>query len=490
MNMKKQTAKLDPIPKGIMNVAWILVLGAIMPLLDSTMVNIAINHLTQDFSIGLDSVQWAITGYVLAMAITVPLAGWAALRFNGKWLMIGANGVFLATSVGAGLSGNIQVLILFRIIQGLSAGFIMTLLTTLVVQIAGSERMGRMMSTVGIPMVLGPILGPVIGALIVQFYSWRYIFLINIPIGLIAIAFMVLKLPNFTPVNPKAKSDFTGILLLGGSSAALIYGISQAAKNAVLTNGTTVGYVIAGIVILLIYVIYAAFKKKQAILPLNLFKSKNFSAVMTGLFLSGIATNGPMLLLPLFFQNVKGFSVLSVGLILIPQGIGMLIARPAIGKLTDRWGARYVVLASLALAVAGTVPFLFFHEGSSLILIGVALFIRGMGIGGIAIPLMTDGYTGMVNEEVAQASVGTRLMQNIGGAFGSAVVATAVSHSMQGQPPTIPLMTAAYQDGFMLTLILSIVMLFPALFLTNKTSAAASRKQPDSQGIGELKESS
>ncbi len=489
MSMNK-TAKLDPIPKGIMNVAWILVLGAIMPLLDSTMVNIAINHLSQDFGIGLDSVQWAITGYVLAMAISVPLAGWAALRFNGKWLMIGANGVFLATSIGAGLSGSIHALILLRIVQGLSAGFIMTLLTTLVVQIAGSERMGRMMSTVGIPMVLGPILGPVIGALLVQFYSWRYIFLINIPIGLIAIALMILKLPAFTPVNPKAKSDFTGILLLGGSSAALIYGISKAAKNTGLTNGTTVGYVVAGIVILLVYLIYAAFKKKQAILPLGLFKSKSFSAVMAGLFLSGIATNGPMLLLPLFFQNVKGFSVLSVGLILIPQGIGMLIARPLIGKLTDRWGARYVVLASLVLAVAGTVPFLFFHEGSSLVLIGVALFIRGMGIGGIAIPLMTDGYTGMVKEEIAQASVGTRLMQNIGGAFGSAVVATAVSYSMQGQPPTIPLMTAAYQDGFMLTLILSIVMLLPALFLTNKTSAAASKKQLDSRGTGELKESS
>lgn len=488
MSMKKQTAKLDPIPKGIMNVAWILVLGAIMPLLDSTMVNIAINHLSQDFRIGLDSVQWAITGYVLAMAIAVPLAGWAALRFNGKWLMVGANGVFLATSIGAGLSGSIQALILFRIVQGLSAGFIMTLLTTLVVQIAGSERMGRMMSTVGIPMVLGPILGPVIGALIVQFYSWRYIFLINIPIGLIAIAFMVLKLPNFTPVNPKAKSDFTGILLLGGSSAALIYGISKAAKSAVLINGATMGYVMAGIVILLIYLIYAAFKKERAILPLGLFKSKSFSAVMAGLFLSGIATNGPMLLLPLFFQNIKGFSVLSVGLILIPQGIGMLVARPLIGKLTDRWGARYVVLGSLALAVAGTVPFLLFHEASSLVLIGVALFIRGTGIGGVAIPLMTDGYTGLVKEEIAQASVGTRLMQNIGGAFGSAVVATAVSHSMQGQPPTIPLMTAAYQDGFMLTLVLSVVMLLPAMFLTNKRLAA--KRKSDSQGIGELKESS
>lgn len=205
-------------------------------------------------------------------------------------------------------------------------------------------------------------------------------------------------------------------------------------------------------------------------MPLRLFKSKNFSAVMAGLFLTGIATNGPMLLLPLFFQNIKGFSVLSAGLILIPQGIGMLITRPLIGKLTDKWGARYVVLASLGLTVAGTLPFIFFHEASSLILIGFVLFIRGTGISGISIPLMTDGYTGMVQEEIAQASVGTRLMQNIGGAFGSAVLATVVSLSIQGQAHAIPLMTAAYHDGFRVTLILSLVLLIPALFLTNKKS--------------------
>lgn len=230
MSTNEQVAKLEAIPKSIMNIAWILVLGAMMPLLDSTMVNIAINHLSQDFHTGLDTVQWAITGYVLAMAISVPLVGWAVLRFSGKWLMIAANGVFLATSIASGLSWSIQSLVVFRVIQGMSAGFIMTLLTTLVVQIAGSERMGRMMSAVSIPVVLGPILGPVIGALLVQFYSWRYIFLINIPIGLVAITLMILKLPNFTPVNPKAKFDFIGIGLLGASSASLIYGISQAAK--------------------------------------------------------------------------------------------------------------------------------------------------------------------------------------------------------------------------------------------------------------------
>ncbi len=470
ISKNEKALELQPIPKRIMNIAWILVLGAVMPLLDSTMVNIAIKHLSNDFGIGLDLIQWVITGYALSMAISVPLAGWMVQRFNGKWLMIGANIVFLAASIASGFSGNINSLIIFRIVQGFSAGFIMTLVTTLCVEVAGRERMGRMMSAVGIPAVLGPILGPVIGAVIVQFLSWRCIFFVNIPIGILAITLMILKLPNFTPAKIKAKFDLVGIILLGAGSAALIYGITKAAKNATFNNSATIGYAVAGVAILTIYMIYAIMKKEKAILPLYLFKLRNFSAVMVGLFLAGIATNGPMLLLPLFFQNIKGFSVLSAGLILIPQGIGMLIARPLIGKLTDKLGARDVVLVSLALAIIGTIPFVFFNEASSLIVMGVVLFVRGMGIGGVTIPMMTDAYTGMVKQEIAQASVGTRLVQNIGGAFGSAVLATVVSLSIQGETPTTPLMTTAYHDGFMLALVLSLVLVIPTLFLTNKKS--------------------
>jgi EmrB/QacA subfamily drug resistance transporter len=468
MKKNKKDPNLEPIPKSIMNIAWVLVVGAIMPILDSTMVNIAINHLSKDFNTGLDLIQWIITGYVLAMAISVPLVGWAVQRFNGKWLMIGANVLFLVTSIASGLSWSINSMIIFRIVQGFSAGFIMTLVTTLAIEVAGKERMGRVMSTVGVPIVLGPILGPVIGAVIVQFLSWRYIFFVNIPFGILAIALMLVKLPNFTPANIKAKFDIIGITLLGGSSATLIYGITKAAKKATFNNSTTIGFVVVGIAILAIYLIYAAIKKEEAILPLHLFKSKNFSAVMIGMFFAGIANNGPMLLLPLFFQNIKGFSVLIVGLILIPQGIGMLVARPLVGKLTDKLGARNVVLVSLVLVIVGTFPFVFFNEASSLIVVSVVLFVRGMGVGGFTIPMMTDAYTGMVKQEIAQVSVGTRLMQSIGSAFGSATLATVVSLGVQGKEPTIPILTTAYHSGFMLALVLSLVLFLPALFLTNK----------------------
>lgn len=468
VNKNEKDSESEAIPRSIMNIAWILVLGAIMPLLDSTMVNIAVKHLSSDFGVGLDLIQWVITGYVLAMAVSVPLAGWMVQRLNGKLLMVGANILFLVASITSGFSNSINSLIAYRIVQGISAGFIMTLVVTLCVETAGSERMGRLISAISIPMVLGPILGPVVGAVIVQFLSWRYIFFVNIPVGIIAVILMILKLPGYIPANPKAKFDLIGIILLGSSSATLIYGITKAARSAAFNNSTTVGYVVTGVVILITYMIYASIKKERAILPLHLFKLKNFNAVMVGLFLVGIATNGPMLLLPLFFQNVKGFSILNAGLILIPQGVGMLIARPLIGKLTDKLGARNVVLVSLALTIAGTTPFVFFNEASSLIVVGAALFIRGIGIGGVTIPMMADAYTGMVKQEIAQASVGTRLVQNIGGAFGSAVIATVVSLSIQNKTPTILVMTVAYQNGFRLALVISLVLCVPSLFLTNK----------------------
>ncbi|WP_225354164.1 DHA2 family efflux MFS transporter permease subunit [Lacticaseibacillus saniviri] len=393
--MQKQTTKKAPVPKSIINTGWILVLGAIMPMLDSTMVNIAINHLSRDFNTGLDAIQWVTTGYVLATAIFVPIAGWAIQRYDGKQLVIGANVLFLLGSILSGLSWNIESMIVFRIIQGAAAGFILPLMSTLMAQTAGSKYMGRVMSIVGIPVVLGPILGPVLGAIIIQNFSWRWIFFVNVPVGIIAIILMTMKLRHFTPINKAAKFDFVGITLLALTSSSLIYGITQAAKNATFNNSSTISFLIAGVVILLAYVGYAAYKKNDAILPLHLFKMKSFDGAMIGLFLTGIATNGPMLLLPLFFQNIKGFSVINAGLMLISQGVGMLVARPLIGNLTDKLGARTVVMVSLVFTIAGSLPFIYFDGQSSLIWISIALFIRGIGIGGVAIPMMTDAYTGM-----------------------------------------------------------------------------------------------
>ncbi|OUM97304.1 MAG: hypothetical protein A9Z00_05390 [Thermobacillus sp. ZCTH02-B1] len=355
--------------------------------------------------------------------------------------------------------------------QGGAAGLIIPLLTTLLVQAAGQDQMGRLMAIVGLPVILGPILGPVAGGLLVEYVSWRWIFYINVPIGIVALAFISMKLPRFPAANRRAALDWTGILLLGGLSASFIYGITRGAEGGGSGGRASIGFIALGAILTIAYIVYARVRPAAAIVPLGLFRYRSFTGSVIALFLAGFGTNGAMLLLPLYFQNVRHDSVISAALALLPQGAGMLLARPVIGTLTDRIGARRVVLAATAITVAGTVPFILFPPDVPDWLIGLALFIRGIGVGGITIPVMTDSYTGLVGPQVPQASVATRIIQNIGGAFGSAVLATVVALKLRQAVPDLPHEAAAYHTGFLVATVLTAAMAVPALLLTNKAKA-------------------
>nr|WP_296973452.1 DHA2 family efflux MFS transporter permease subunit [Thermobacillus sp. ZCTH02-B1] len=392
-------------------------------------------------------------------------------RFEGKAVYFFAELLFLFSSLLAGLSWNIESLIAFRIVQGGAAGLIIPLLTTLLVQAAGQDQMGRLMAIVGLPVILGPILGPVAGGLLVEYVSWRWIFYINVPIGIVALAFISMKLPRFPAANRRAALDWTGILLLGGLSASFIYGITRGAEGGGSGGRASIGFIALGAILTIAYIVYARVRPAAAIVPLGLFRYRSFTGSVIALFLAGFGTNGAMLLLPLYFQNVRHDSVISAALALLPQGAGMLLARPVIGTLTDRIGARRVVLAATAITVAGTVPFILFPPDVPDWLIGLALFIRGIGVGGITIPVMTDSYTGLVGPQVPQASVATRIIQNIGGAFGSAVLATVVALKLRQAVPDLPHEAAAYHTGFLVATVLTAAMAVPALLLTNKAKA-------------------
>ncbi|WP_068780594.1 MDR family MFS transporter [Paenibacillus sp. GM2] len=468
------TTKMEEkLPKELIRMALILVLGAVAPMLDTTMVNIAVNQFAYDFHSSLDTIQWVITGYVLATAIAVPFSGWLINRFDGKHIYLAAELLFLISSILSGISWSIESLIAFRLIQGFSAGLIIPLLTTLLVKAAGQENMGKLMSIVGLPIILGPILGPVIGGGIVEYFSWRWIFFVNIPFGVIALYFIYKKLPSFPAANKQAKLDGFGIIVLGALSVSYIYGITQAASGSGFGNAKAIAFIIIGVILTVVYVIYAFSKPKKVVVPLNLFKYRSFSASIISLVLAGIGTNGAMLLLPLFFQNIRNDSVVLTGLSLIPQGLGMLVARPVIGKMIDKFGAKIVVMIAIVITLIGTIPFLWFTQNTNYGVMAVVLFIRGMGVGGITIPIMTDSYTGLSKNQIPQASIATRIIQNIGGAFGSALLATIVAQQMNHLEPSLSNLTSAYHAAFLVSSALTLVMFIPSLFLTNKVTRKA-----------------
>ena len=471
MPIDKDNVKEPGLPKEVLIAAWAIALGAIAPMLDSTMVNIAINKLTAEFNTTLNIIQWSITGYVLALAIAVPVSGWLMNKFNGKKIFIGAVITFGVISVFAGISWDIFSFIFFRLLQGFSAGIITTLMSTLLVKTAGQEYLGRVMAIVSTPMILGPILGPVIGGFIVQGASWHWIFFINVFIVLIAAPLMMKKIPDFEPFNKDSKLDVFGIVNLSFMSAALIYGITKAADYSSFNNGETILWVGIGLILAVVYLAYNRMRKNQTVLPMNLFAHKSFTASSIGLFLANIAVMGPMLILPLFFQNFRHFTAIEAALALIPQGVGMLVTRPMIGKMIDKIGAKYVVMVSLVLSLIGSVPLIFITDKTSMIWISIILFIRGASFGGIMLPLTSDAYTGLDSTQLPEAGVGINMIENLGSSFGTAVIATVVAAVVQGLQPTIANDLKGFHAGFLVSAIVLAMIFIPGLFLTHKKNA-------------------
>ena len=450
--------------KQVRNISLVLAFGLLAPMLDTTMTNIAINNISHDLHTTLNSVQWIITAYVLSTSIAVPFSGWLTQHFNGKYVFLVAQMMFGLSSIGAAMSTTVNVLIFYRIFQGFAAGLIMPLVSNLLVNIAPRDYFQKLMMIVMLPIMIGPVFGPILGAIIVEYGNWQWIFWINVPIMLIAAALNFWIVPSIPATDKTTKIDWLGITLLGFGSASLIYGLSRAGKLATFNNSDTWLFASIGLFALFIYVIWGIYKKKTAVLPLVLFKAPVYAASTVNLFLAGIITTGPMLILPLYFQQGRGLSILQTGFWLLPQGIGMLLIRPLLLKLLDRIGARYVVWLSLSLSILGTMPFGWIDSKTNILIISVVLFIRGLGIGGVIMPLMTTILMGMDKKLVPQANIGARIFQNLGGAFGSALVATIISSYLSTHHTSLANIIA-YQHAFWWSVLLTRLMIIPSIFL-------------------------
>ncbi|MFX3618828.1 MAG: MDR family MFS transporter [Sporolactobacillus sp.] len=453
---------------NILGISFILVLGALAPMLDTTMANIAVNSIVADFHTTVSTIQWVVTAYVLAMGIAVPIAGWAIDWISGKKLYLWSLIFFMIGSLISAISGSVWLLVMGRVIQGAGAGIIVPTLTTLIVRASGGQSLGKLMSVVGLPAVLAPILGPTIGGLIINKLDWHWIFYINVPIVLLSMALLFWKSPEFLPTTRGKKLDLISIALFTGIFTELIIGITKLSTTGSFFQSNVIIPIAIGFGLLIVYVVYALLWPKRALINLSLFKVPNFSASSILLVMSGITINGAMLLLPLYYQNIKGLSVIWAGIYLIPQGIGMLLTRSQVGKITDRFGARWIVLVSIIVSILGTLPFAFADGSTNKWLLIAALFVRGAAEGGMLIPIMTDVYIGLPKEQISQATISTRMLQNIGGAFGTAILATVVQHSLTGEIPNLTNLSGAYNAAFVWSIVSIAVTAIPAWFLSVK----------------------
>ncbi|MCL1852274.1 MAG: multidrug efflux MFS transporter [Peptococcaceae bacterium] len=464
MAKKADKDRLDP---KLVRILLIMLIGTMMPMLDATVVNVAIKTIISEFNSTVSIAQWLTTAYILALGIAVPVSGWLVNRFSMKTVYQVVLALFGVGSVGAALAWNMESLIAFRVVQGAGAGVILPVMQTVLVRYSGRAKLARVMAIFGIPAAIIPVLGPTVGGLIVSSLPWQWIFIINIPICIIALILGQIHLPADAAVNKQQRLDFIGLLLLSPAFCAIIFGITAFRSD--LDGAAQRGVVIlaAGLILLLVYCFYVLRSKKEPPLNIRLFKDKNFSASVVLMFLFGMISTGVLFILPLYFQQVYQFSAFTAGLLLAPQGIGMLITRGFAAKWMEKFGGRPVVLAGLMCTLIGTLPFAVFFTGDNLILPVIILLIRGSGLGVVMVPVMTCVYDGLDKKDVPQGTTATRIFQQIGGAFGTAVLAIVLSHGLSVADGASTLV--AFNQVFGWSAVLVAVALVPVFFLRKKS---------------------
>jgi EmrB/QacA subfamily drug resistance transporter len=496
--------RLDP---ALVRLAAVLLVGGITPFLDTTIVNVAIAAIGHGLHAPVSAVQWVLTGYLLSFAMVVPLSGWALARFGGRATWMFSLAVFLAGSALCGAAWNIGSLVAFRVVQGIGGGMMVPIMMTLLVQAAGGRNLGRLMSTVSLPVIVVPVLGPVVGGLIVSSLTWRWIFYVNVPVGLagLILAWFTMRPDTAAPARRAAagRLDITGLLLLSPGLAAILYGLAQVGQHGGFGSLAVLGPAGAGLAATGLFVVHAlrlgraagpgetaagAARRVVPVLDLGLLRSRSFTGSAILMFVFGLSLYGAMLLLPLYYQEVRGASALSAGLLLAPQGLGTLLPRLVIGRLTDRLGPRPVVLAGTVIAMLGTVPFALAGARTSEIWLSLALVVRGAGLGAATIAVMAAAYHGLSRAQVPHASSATRITQQVGGAFGASLLAVlleraAASHATAG----LAGLAAAFGATFWWCVGLTLLALAPALLLAGRRRLPSEGFEglPDSFGMAD-----
>jgi EmrB/QacA subfamily drug resistance transporter len=462
------TARIEP---HVWRIGAVVVIGAVMSILDTTIVNVALETLSRDLHSSLADVQWVATGYMLALAAVIPVSGWAAGRFGAKRLWIVSVVLFTLGSALCGVAWSTGSLIAFRVLQGVGGGMIMPVGQMVLARAAGPSRLGRVMSVIGLAMVLAPIFGPTIGGLLIDHLDWRWIFYVNVPVGAIGVVMGMRMLPRVEEGVGATRLDRTGLALLTVGVPLIVYGLAEIGQRGSLMEAQAYAPLLIGATLVVGFVLHAL-RAAQPLLDIRLFREPSFGAAALTTFILGACLFGAMLIMPLYFQLVRGEDAVTTGLLLIPQGIGAAIAMVPAGRLTDRLGGGRIALAGLAVTLWTTIPFTLLGATTSYVLIGAAMLARGFGIGLTMMPAMTAAYARLEPEDIAHATPQLTVLQRIGGSIGIALLTVVLQNGLDGAH-TPAAAASAFGHTYVLVLALTLVAAIPAYVL-----ARAERRRP------------
>jgi len=437
-----------------------IIVGMIMVILDGTVVNVAVPELVKFFNTDLHTIQWTITGYTLALSAVIPLAGWMTDKFGSKRIFIITIILFTLGSVLCSLAQTPSQLVLYRIIQGLGGGMVAPIGMAMVFKLAPPDRRGSIMGLLGIPMLLAPALGPVLSGYLVEYATWHWIFLINLPIGVVA-TFLGWKYLPASTKQGSVRLDLLGMILGPLAFAMLVYGVSEGGTS--WTSSSTLTGIIVGGVALILFII-VELRQKNPLLELRVFGSSNFTRGILLLWVTQIALFGAMLLIPLYLQNIRGLTPLETGLLLLPQALASGVAMPIGGRLFDKLGARPLATLGLTFVTVALYILSGISADTSKLLIVLCLVMMGLGMGLSMMPLNTHVLNSAPRNLMSRVTPLTSAAQQIVVSFAIAgltgyLTSRITAHTVEGatQEQMINASVQSFGDTFFLASCIALV---------------------------------
>jgi EmrB/QacA subfamily drug resistance transporter len=402
----------------------VVIVGSFMVMLDTTVVNIALPRIITVFQADVHSTQYILTGYMLALAVIMPATGYLTDTFGTKRVYLLSMFFFTIGSALCSFAWDVPSLVLFRVLQGFGGGMLMPLSMTIIFKVVPPEERGTVMGVFGIPMLLGPVLGPTLGGYLVEYVDWRFIFTLNIPVGVLGVILGATLLRE-TETRNDLHLDLKGFFFSGVGFGSLLYALSEAPTYG-WNDPEIVGLLALGCASLVGW-LWTELTVDQPLVELRVFRSTTYSLATIVNFILTMGLFSTMFLLPVFLQNFRGLGAMETGILMLPQALASTVTMPLSGKLFDRLGPRPVVIAGLLGLAYSTWELSFLTTATPNSVITRLLIERGLSMGLCMMPIMTVAMSSVPPQLIARSSSLTNVLRQVFGSFGTAIFATLLS---------------------------------------------------------------
>lgn len=435
----------------------VVIVGSIMSVLDMTIVNVAMHRLSETFDAPLSTIQWTASAYTLALAAVIPASPWAVGRFGAKRTYLGALTLFTLGSLLAACAWSTGSLIAFRAVQGLGGGLLLPVGMAMVMRTADPARLGRVMALHGLPLMVGPVAGPILGGWLVDSVSWHWIFLVNLPVGAVALVLAAKLLRSDTPGDPASapRLDVPGLLMLSPGLALLLYGLARGGEGGTFAAPDALLPTLAGGTLVAAFA-RRAMTARVPLLDLTLLRDRTFRAGITTLALFTCGYFGSMLLAPMYWQQSRGMSATAAGLLGAPTGLTIGLVMQVASRRVDKVSPRRLIRTGIALNALG-MTLIAFQAGTPDVAhwrFVCASMVMGLGAGMVMMPTMTTASRDLPRLRLTASSTFLSINSQIGASVGTALLSVTLSTS--GMTPT------GFRTTYALAALLVVLALLPS----------------------------